>query len=347
MTTPATLLRAGRLGAVAVAALVALAAPLFIEGAYDRGLLNQALIYALLVLGFNFTLGYTGQISLGHVGFWAIGAYSSALLTTEGGWSPLPAAGIGVVLACVAASVLAVATSRLRTHYLALATLGFGEIVRLVLQNWREVTNGTNGVVGTPPLASFIDSDVDVYYALLAFTAIGALVAWRFQTTRYGRTFLAVKQGELAAESTGIPTTWVKAFALVVSAIYAAVAGSLYAHVNSYIGPEDFVFPVMVTVLTMLIVGGQGTVSGPLLGAVVLTLLPERLRDVGEWYQLAYGVVLLAMVVWMPYGIVGLVIRTARRLVRRRQVAPSGRFGDELGGEAEDDLVLRPVETGR
>lgn len=338
--------RMGRSGAVAVGVIIALGMPLFVDTPYERGLFNQALVYALLVLGFNFTLGYTGQLSFGHVGFWAIGAYSSALLTTEGGWPPLAAAAVGVVLACIAAAVLAVATSRLRTHYLALATLGFGEIVRLVILNWQEVTNGTNGVVGTPPLARFIQTDLEVYYALLAFTVVGAVVAWRFQTNRYGRAFLAVKQGQLAAESTGVATTWIKALALVISAAYAAVAGSLYAHVNSYVGPEDFVFSVMVTILAMLVIGGQGTVSGPIIGAIVLTLLPELLRDVGEWYQLAYGVVLLVMVVWMPYGLAGLVIRAARRLARRGRIESAGRFGNGLGAR-EGDVLPQAIEMGR
>jgi branched-chain amino acid transport system permease protein len=196
--------------------------------------------------------------------------------------------------------------------------LGFGEIVRLILVNWRELTHGTNGVIGIPrfSIAGFeADTNLQLYYVLLSCVLLGAIVAWRYKVTRPGREALSMKQGEIAAESVGVRTTRVKVITVVISAVYAAIAGSLYAHTFGFLSPDVFSFPEMITVVAMLIVGGQATVSGPIMGATILTFLPEWFRQLDEYWQLFYGVGVLVMVVRMPNGIAGLASTLGLKLV--------------------------------
>ncbi|MBO9521302.1 MAG: branched-chain amino acid ABC transporter permease [Nocardioidaceae bacterium] len=309
-------------GLVAVLA-VAIVAPLVVTSRYDLGVLQLALINALLVLGFNYTVGFTRRLSLGHVGFFAIGAYASALLTTKHDVSPLLAMLAGVLVASVAALVVSVLTNGLHAHYLTLATLGFGVIVQVVATNWIDVTGGSNGVVGIPVPTAFgieLAEPEQQYYLALVVLAIGAALMARFRATKLGRQASALRQSERAAESLGIRTDRLKTLTLVLSAAYGAVAGSLYAHTYGYVAPDVFSFALMLTVLAMLVVGGPGTIAGPILGAVILTYLPEMARVGDKYWQLIYGVLLFVMVLWAPKGLAGLA-SSALSLVRR----PRGR----------------------
>lgn len=323
---------------------IGLVAPAFVTGHYNRSLLNLSLIHVLLVLGFNFTFGYTGQLSLGHIGFFGIGAYASGLLTADARVAPAIALLAGVSISALSALILAGLTTRLHSHYLALATLGFGQIVQAILLNWQDVTHGARGVLQIPPLAIGVlmaKDDSQVYYVILAVTVVGALFAWRFQSSSLGRAAMLMKQSEVAAESVGIATLKLKIGALVISAIYGSVAGSLYAHSYAFISPDVFSFSLMITVLAMLVLGGQGTITGAILGAVTLTFLPEWLRDFGRYWLLAYGIGILLMVVYMPSGAVGIASAVSRRLsagvgkrrrLRDAQGAPPG-----VRDEAETD----------
>jgi branched-chain amino acid transport system permease protein len=316
-----------RFAVIGASLLVAMLLPLVLTDAYFRGVLNLAVIYALLALGFNFTFGYAGQISLGHVGFWAIGAYTSALLTTDYGLSVLVSALIGVCLCAGLATLLGLVTTRLRTHYLALATLGFGEIVHVILLNWRSVTKGNAGVGGIPPLqlGPFeATSVVSEYYVLLAFLVVGALVAWRFQTSHLGRAGRSLKQSPLAAQVIGIHTTRLKTLALVVSSVYASVAGSLYAHMFGFLSPDTFTITEMIRIVAMVVVGGQGLVAGAVFGGTLLTFLPEVARGVERYWLLFYGIALVLLVTRMPYGVVGLAIRVWDRLGSRSRPPDDG-----------------------
>lgn len=310
-------------GALFLAAV--LAVPLIVQGHYDRNLLNVSLINVLLVLGFNFTFGYSGQLSLGHIGFFGIGAYASGLITTDLGGPPLVGMAVGLALSAIAALGLAALTVGLHTHYLALATLGFGQIVNVILLNWKDLTHGASGVLRIPPLSvgPFAASgDIQIYYALLSVVLLSILFSWRFEATRAGRAARLTKQSDLAAESVGIRTTRLKVTALMISAVYASAAGSLYAHAFTFISPDVFSFPLMVTVLAMLVIGGSGTVSGAVLGALVLTFLPEYLRALGGIWLLAYGIGVLVMVVYMPYGIAGFIARVMIPRLARLRPAP-------------------------
>ncbi|MBB3045358.1 branched-chain amino acid ABC transporter permease [Nocardioides soli] len=329
MMSPSMLLRSG--GLVAVLAF-AVAAPLMVSSRYDLGVLQLALINALLVLGFNFTVGFTRRLSLGHIGFFAIGAYASALLTTEHDASPLVAMAVGVLIASAAALVVSVLTNGLHAHYLTLATLGFGVIVQVVATNWIDLTGGSNGVLGIPVPTAFgieLVEPEQQYYLALALLAAGAALMARIRSTKLGRQAAALRQSERAAESLGIRTDRIKTLTLVLSAAYGAVAGSLYAHTYGYVAPDAFSFALMLTVLAMLVVGGPGTIAGPILGAVILTYLPEMARVGDEFWQLIYGVLLFVMVLWVPKGLAGLA-QQAIALARR----PPGRSASRPATEA-------------
>lgn len=319
-----------------VAAAAALLIPLLLSSSYLFGVLHLALMYAVLTQGFNFTQGFAGRTSLGHVGFWAVGAYATALLAGQHGWPPLVAIFVGVLIAAAAAFALAVLTNRLRAFYLALATLGFAQILQIVARNWVEVTSGSNGVTGIPYLSLLgyeFDSPTSQYYLLLAATALGAGFTRRFVTTKLGRDAFAMRQSEVAAQSLGIRTERLKTLTLVLSAVYAAVAGSLYAHTFGYISPDVFSFAAMLLILAMLVVGGQETIWGPVVGAVVVTLLPELLRVSDRYWLLLYGIGLYIVMVKLPGGIAGM----GRTLLAK--------VGGDRPPPADDTVAVVPSEA--
>jgi branched-chain amino acid transport system permease protein len=305
------------------AALVLL--PWLVPAGYLRRLLNLAGIQAILVLSLNLLYGYAGQFSFGHAGFWAIGAYTTALLTVSLGapfWLALPAA---VAMAGLLGIVVGVPALSLRGPYLAFATLGFGEIVRLVLLNWRDLTNGQDGIAGIPPprLGPLVlRSDAAFYYLVLAVILLTALVSTRLAHSRYGRAFLAIRESEVAADAMGVPIARIKIRAFVLSAMLAGVAGNLYAHLFRYISPDVFTFDVSVGLMLMLLVGGVGTIGGAITGAVVLTVLPEWLRFSREYYMVVYGAGIVGLLILMPDGLAGLARRLAERRRPRSETAP-------------------------
>jgi branched-chain amino acid transport system permease protein len=270
---------------------------------------NLAMIYALLSVGLNLLIGYCGQVSVGHAAFFGIGAYTSAIFSVDfhlSFWSALP---LAMLVSALAGLVLGLPALRLRGHYLILVTLGFGEIVRIILQNWQPVTKGPTGISAIPPvnvLGFTLDNEKSFFFLALAFLLIGLWVAHRIIDSRTGRELVSVRDNELAAELMGVDTIRVKLFAFVISAAYAGVAGSLYAHMSGYISPDVFTFEVSVAVLIMVMLGGAGTRYGPLLGALVLTALPEMLREFKQLYLFFYGVGILMLAVFLPRGVAGL-----------------------------------------
>ncbi len=316
---------------VALCGVVVLALPFVVTSRYYMGLLIVAGVYAVLVLGFNFALGYTGQISLGHAAFFAIGAYTSALLSVNlkfPFWMALPSAALaaGLVGAAVGLPCL-----RLRGHYLALATLGLGEIVRLTLMNWKDLTRGAEGIINIPPPAFgpiVIDSKAGSFYLVAACVALLAFVALRLERSRFGRSFLSIREHETAAESVGVNTTARKVLAFALSAAYAGIAGSLYAHTVGVITPDVFSFQESVIIATMLVVGGMGSVAGAILGAVTITFLPEMLRFLQDWYMMAYATGVILCMLFMPFGLAGLG-RTLWRRFTHGAVDSTGEFALE------------------
>ncbi len=301
--------------------LLACAVPLLVDSRYYLRLINVAFIYIIIVTGFNILYGLAGQLSFGHAGFFAIGAYSVGVATVQYGLSPWIGFALAIVLSALAGIAVGVPTLRVKGHYLALATIAFGEIVRQILLNWEKVTRGYNGIIGIPPLevgAWAIKGERSLYYLILVLVVVAMVVGERVKHSSYGRAMIAIKSSEVATEVMGVHTTQIKVLAFALSAIYAGIAGAMYAFVFGYISPDAFEFHVSVTIVAMLLVGGAGSTAGAALGASLLTLLPEVLRVGERYYMLIYGFIFLAILVFLPGGIVSLFEKVANKFNRNR-----------------------------
>ncbi len=291
--------------APALAAVVALAIPAVSHDGYIIQLLNIAILNAIVVLGLNFATGWTGQINFGQAAFYGVGAYTTAIATKSGlPWIATPF--LSAVIVMAASLALGLPTLRLRTYYLAMTTIGFGEIVRLIIVHWEPVTGGTSGLRAIPGISLFgfgPQGQVQHYYLLIAALALAALVAARIRQSSLGRAMIATRDSEIAAEQSGVDTTRTKLLAFMIGAVYAGLAGCLYASSIRFISPDSFSGTQAILLMTMLIVGGMGSITGCMIGAVVLTTLPEALRFLGQWYLVLYGLGVIAVIVLAPGGL--------------------------------------------
>ena len=286
-----------------------LVAYVFVTGGYLIAVLHFAAIYVVFVTGLNIFMGYAGQVSFGHNAFAAISGYTSAVLTANHGWEPLPAAALGVSGALTCALIVGYPTLRLRGHYLAMATLAIGLIVYEIAVQWQAVTQGYMGISGIPPLGIgrfTVTSDRAILVLLIAFALIGVLAAAGIRRSRLGRAFVAIAGSEDAARALGIDVARYKLIAFLISAFYAAVAGSLFVHAVGFVSPEVYGLHMVVLAFTMLYVGGIGTIAGAALGALVIALLPETVRRFSEYQDLAYGAVLILILIYAPGGLASL-----------------------------------------
>jgi branched-chain amino acid transport system permease protein len=296
----------GYLPALLAVALVVYA---IVVGGYFVALAGFALIYAIFVMGLNIFMGYAGQASFGQNAFAAIGGYTSAVLTTAYGVPPIAALFIGVIGAVVCALLIGYPTLRLKGHYLAMATLAIGLIVYEITVQWQSVTKGYMGISGIPPLGigSFeAASDREQLVLLSVLVALCMASAWLIRHSRFGRALVALSGSEDAARALGIDVARYKLAAFVVSAVYAAIAGSLFVHIVGFVSPEVFGLSMVVLGFTMLYVGGISTIAGPLVGAVVINLLPETVRGLKEYQDLVYGAALILLLIYAPGGLAAL-----------------------------------------
>ena len=314
--------------AVALGVVAALTAPLWVANPYHLHVLIMAGIFAILALSLNLLLGYTGQLSLGHAAFFGIGAYTSALLSLPplewSFWLALPAAALAAGLAGWAIGRLAL---KLRGAYFVLVTISFAGVISLVSINWMQLTNGPLGLPGVPPptLGPWtLRTKTTYWYLVLTAAAVAYLICRRLIYSRIGRAFVALRENEALAESVGIDPTRTLVAATVISAALAGVAGSLYAHYTRFVSPEVFLFSYTVTMVIMVIAGGQGTLAGPMVGALLFTALPEALREAvaWQWQMLAYGLVLILCVFFLPRGIVPSLLAARGRIVGRPAASP-------------------------
>jgi branched-chain amino acid transport system permease protein len=296
-------------------------APLFLKSNYTLQLVDLALINLIAVIGLNFISGLTGQISFAQAAFAGIGAYVSALMLKAG--VPfvisMPCAALAAGLCSL---LLGIPTLRLRSYYLAMATIGFGEIVRLIFVNWTEVTGGTSGLRSIPPIGLgpyTASGNLQHYYLLIVLVAVAMVVAGRIERSSFGRAMIATRDSETAAQLLGINTVRVKLLAFFLSAFYAGIAGALYGSYVAYISPDQFTGAQAVLLFTMLVVGGSGRIAGAALGTLALSALPEALRSTGEWYLVIYGCLVIAFIVLVPTGLVGLAQMVLRRFERQPQ----------------------------
>jgi branched-chain amino acid transport system permease protein len=298
----------------------------FLAGQYLLYIANLIGIAVIGVLGLNILSGFTGQISLGHSAFVAIGAYCSTLLSSElciPFWLALPAAG---VITALSGLIIAIPCLRLRGLYLAIATFAFYFIVEYVIVHWDSLTNGTGGLTVPKPsvFGLAIDSDLKLYFLILILVICSLAFAKNLFRTEVGRALIAIRDNDIAAEVIGIDITRYKIYAFLICSFYAGVAGGLYAITLSFIGPEHFSFLMTIEYLAMALVGGIGTISGSVFGAVFMTLLPEGirlLRDVlsadypflvtrlADLQSGLYGLVIILFLIFEPTGLFGFWVR--------------------------------------
>jgi branched-chain amino acid transport system permease protein len=293
-----------RRAAPAVLLIVLLLVPLLANN-YQLEVLTNAWLYVVLCLGLNVVVGYAGLLDLGYAAFFAVGAYTTGILTARlhvDFWATIPAA-TGV--ACIAGVVIGGPTLRLRSDYLAIVTLGFGEMVRIAARNL-SITGGASGLVGIHRPRLFGIELVRIwqfYVVFLLLAALAWLVSARLQSSRIGRAWRYVRYDEDAAEAMGINRIAVKLMAYIIGAVFASIAGCFYAAKMTAISPETFAFSQSVLILLGVVLGGMGKIPGVALGALVLTIFPEVFRDVGSMRMLVFAVVLLLMMLFRPHGL--------------------------------------------
>lgn len=289
---------------------------------YLLGVTNQIALYAIVVLGLNLFIGYAGQISLGHAAFFALGAYGSALLSGEAGINPWLSLLLAVLAAALIALLVGIPTLRLHGHYLAMATLGFNLVIYLVLVQWDAMTGGPSGYAGIRPLAigSFVvASDLRLHYLVWGMALLCLTLALNLVRSGVGRALAAVAGDEVAAAACGVETRAAKIKVFVLSAVFAALAGGLYAHGFGFISPDTFGIFASVDFVAMVVVGGLGSVWGSLFGVALLTCLPEWIDRFDSYKEIAHGAILVGVLMFLPQGLVtGLVDLARVRLARWR-----------------------------
>lgn len=267
---------------------------------YYSGILTMVCINVILAVSLNLATGFLGQLVLGHAGFMSVGAYSAALFTMYSGLPtvisfPL-ALLVGGIVAAAFGVIIGVPALRLKGDYLAILTLGFGEIIRVLILAM-PFTGGAAGLSGIPLLTTF------TYVFIIAIITVAVIFA--FIHSRHGRAVIAIREDEIAAEAAGIHTTYYKLLAFVLAAFFAGIAGGLYAHHIGVLDPSKFDFNYSVEILIMVVLGGMGSITGSIVAAIVLTILPELLRGFADYRMLIYSVILICVMLFKPSGLLG------------------------------------------
>ena len=288
--------------------IVALAFPFAND--YQTTILTTALMYVILGLGLNIAVGLAGLLHLGYVAFYAVGAYTYALLHMYYGigfWVALP---LGGIIATLFGILLGIPVLRLRGDYLAIVTLGFGEITRIVLVNWDGLTRGPSGIALIPKPGFFgmelttQQGIIYVYYLAVGLALLTIFATYRLQNSRIGRALMAMREDEIASQAMGIDITRTKLTAFALSAFFAGMAGVLFAAKTGFINPQSFTFMESAIILSIVVLGGMGSIVGVIIGALILILLPEYLREVGNYRMLIFGASMVIMMIFRPQGIV-------------------------------------------
>lgn len=313
-----------RTGLTVIGLCLALALfPLFEDNPYTLGLTNLIAIHVIIVVGLNLFIGYAGQISLGHAAFFGLGAYGSAIATVSFGLPAWPSMfGVAVLVALVALLV-GVPTLRLSGHYLAMATLGCNIVVHTIMLQWDEVTGGPSGFPGIPYLSigNFtFDDEFRLHYLLWAFALLALLLSLNLVRSGVGRGLAALAGDETAAAALGVDTQRAKIKVFVLSAVYASIAGSLFAHCYSFVSPDSFGIFASTDMAIMVVVGGMGSIWGSLFGAGLIILLPEWIEIFENYKDFIHGVVLVLILMFLPQGLMtGLYDSIKSKLPLKRQ----------------------------
>lgn len=329
---------------VFLGALVALLLvfPLFGFSRYIMRIAIVICVYSLLTLALNLVAGYTGQLSLGNAGLYAIGAYTSTVLMIRlhlSFWLTLP---LAALCAGLCGLLLGLPTFRLKGSYLTIVTLGFGEIVRMILQNWDAVTNGTLGIRNIPlPVFFGIKltlANHGLYYLAVSLMLIAALFCRNVLSSKIGRAFVSIREDEIASQMMGVKVTNYKLLAFVLSAAISGIAGAFYAPMVGYIDPNSFTFEVSSQIISMAILGGLGTMRGMFFGSALLVIFPEVSRFMTDYRFVLYGLILVIMMRFRPQGILGWQTRLPYRFSRTAE--------GKLEGEGLLSLLRTPAREG-
>ena len=314
--------------ALVVAGIFALCFP-FIFSLYQTNIMISALIYVMLGLGLNIVVGLAGLLDLGYVAFYAVGAYAYALLNYHFGltfWMVLP---IGAGLGALFGILLGFPVLRLRGDYLAIVTLGFGEIIRIILENWNEFSFGPSGISNIPRPSLFgidlsvHDATIYLYYVMIGLCLLTIFVVNRLQDSRIGRAWIALREDEIARQAMGIDKARTKLTAFALGATWAGMSGVVFAAKTTFVNPASFTIWESIIILCIVVLGGMGSIIGVIAGALVLILMPEYLRAFSEYRMLAFGVVLVVMMVFRPGGL----IPNVRRIYTFKGATESGKGG--------------------
>lgn len=290
---------------------------------YQASIMNFIAINIILAVSLNITVGCLGQITLGHAGFMSVGAYTAALFTKSGLVAGIPGYLIGLILGGLVAGlvgiVIGIPALRLKGDYLAIITLAFGEIIRVFIEFF-QFTGGAQGLKGIPRFQNFT-----LTYLILVLSVI---FMYSLMTTRHGRAVLAIREDEIASDASGIDTTYYKTFAFAVSAVFAGIAGGMYAHNMGIIMAKQFDFNYSINILVMVVLGGMGSFTGAILSAIVLTILPEALRGFADFRMIIYSIILILMMIFRPTGLLGRKEFQISRLLgrlKRKEVMTDGK----------------------
>ncbi len=302
---------------IGVVAIFAVLFPHFFS-TYQTNVMTTALMYVVLGLGLNIVVGLAGLLDLGFVAFYAVGAYSYALLNLHFGlgfWTVLP---IGGLIAAMFGILLGFPVLRLRGDYLAIVTLGFGEIIRLILENWGKFSKGPSGIsnISRPGFLgmefSLEQSILYTYYIMILFVIITIFVVNRLQDSRLGRAWIALREDEIACQAMGIDKRKTKLVAFSLGAFWAGIVGVMFAAKTTFINPASFTFLESAIILSIVVLGGMGSIIGVVFGALILILMPEYLRALSEYRMLAFGGILVCMMIFRPQGLISNIRRTYR-----------------------------------
>ena len=276
---------------------------------YMMRVLCMILIYCGFGFGLNLLLGEMGLMSLGQAGFVGVGAYTASILMVSFGWNFIPAVICGAVLTALVGMVIGLPTLRLHGSYLAIVTIGFGEIMRTIFLNWRSVTGGALGIKGIPrPRLFGMELNLankGLYFVILLTVVLIGVFCYLMHNSKYGRVFATIKQDELAATMMGIETTRYKVMGFMLSAAISGLLGGYYAMMQRYIDSNSFVSDMSVMIVGCVVVGGSATLRGPVLGALLMVSFPEIFRNLQDYRFVVYGVLLIVMMVVRPAGLLG------------------------------------------
>ncbi len=281
----------------------------FVKNPFILNMMSLAALSVIVVTGLNLLLGFAGQISLGHAGFVAMGAYISAVFSVKFNINPWVAIVLAVFITSLFGAVIGYPTLKLKSHYLAMATLAIGEIIHSVVNNYVDLTGGPQGLTGIPMLSFFgfsFDSEIKFYIFVWTLTFLLILMSINLVNSRFGRAYKAIKSKENAAYAFGINVHFYKVFIFTVSVFYASLAGALYAFYLGFISPSSFGLIQSIDYVVMVVIGGMGSFFGVFFTSVILTILPNILTSLEDYWPIANGLLLILAMMFMPNGLKGL-----------------------------------------